>query len=83
MHACMYMLLYSGQAAIDCQWKYFVDKESQVEYYKFGVGRGEGDDSVFSFQRIGQNINKFTATGTHCIIQPFTDSARACALNVN
>lgn len=56
---------HAGQDEIECSWTDFNDTESQVEYYKFGIGRALGDDSVFYFQRIDPNVNTYTATGKY------------------
>ncbi|XP_078695732.1 uncharacterized protein LOC144924477 [Branchiostoma floridae x Branchiostoma belcheri] len=37
---------------LSCRWQGFYDTESSIQYYMFGVGTAEGDDSVFNFTRI-------------------------------
>ncbi|KAI8516764.1 hypothetical protein Bbelb_053450 [Branchiostoma belcheri] len=37
---------------LSCRWQGFYDTESNIQYYMFGVGTAEGDDSVFNFTRI-------------------------------
>eukprot|EP00058_Branchiostoma_floridae_P003025 XP_002588513.1 hypothetical protein BRAFLDRAFT_79466 [Branchiostoma floridae] len=37
---------------LSCHWHGFYDTESTIQYYMFGVGEAEGDDSIFNFTRI-------------------------------
>ncbi|XP_066275501.1 uncharacterized protein [Branchiostoma lanceolatum] len=37
---------------LSCRWHGFYDTESSIQYYMFGVGLAEGDDSIFNFTRI-------------------------------
>ena len=44
-------------------WSGFIEKESEVEFYKFGVGRVEDDDGMYAFHRVEASINSQKATG--------------------
>jgi len=55
----------TGDDKLECNWADFSDAESEVDYYKFGIGRALGDDSVFVFQRIDPNVNEYKASGKH------------------
>ncbi|KAK2165039.1 hypothetical protein NP493_1368g00012 [Ridgeia piscesae] len=37
-----------GGDSLECSWIGFIEKESEVSYYTFGVGTTEGDDSVYA-----------------------------------
>ncbi|XP_066289112.1 uncharacterized protein [Branchiostoma lanceolatum] len=37
---------------LSCRWHGFYDTESSIQYYMFGVGLAEGDDSIFNFTRV-------------------------------
>ncbi|KAI0241220.1 hypothetical protein LSAT2_032838 [Lamellibrachia satsuma] len=52
-----------GGDSLECSWSGFIEKESGVEFYKFGIGRVEGDDSMYEFHRIEASINSHKATG--------------------
>ena len=53
----------SGGDSLECSWSGFIEKESRVEFYKFGVGRVEGDDSMYEFHRVEASVNSHKATG--------------------
>ena len=59
----VYCLSLSGADSIQCSWSGFVERESDVDYYKFGVGKAEGDDSVYRFKRVEAGASSHRATG--------------------
>ncbi|XP_078697384.1 uncharacterized protein LOC144925295 [Branchiostoma floridae x Branchiostoma belcheri] len=48
---------------LSCRWQGFYDTESNIQYYMFGVGTAEGDDSVFNFTRIPSHQTHYSPTG--------------------
>ena len=40
-----------------------MELESAIDYYKFGIGKAEGDDSVYVFRSISAGVNSHRATG--------------------
>ncbi|KAI8516746.1 hypothetical protein Bbelb_053270, partial [Branchiostoma belcheri] len=48
---------------LSCHWQGFYDTESNIQYYMFGVGTAEGDDSVFNFTRIPSHQTHYSPTG--------------------
>ena len=40
-----------------------MEKESEIANYMFGVGKAEGDDSIYPFVTIGAGIRSHRATG--------------------
>ena len=57
------MVVLSGGDSLECSWSGFIEKESGVEFYKFGIGKVEGDDSMYEFHRVEANDNSHKATG--------------------
>ena len=55
--------MYTGGDYIECSWSGFVEKESEIANYMFGVGKAEGDDSIYPFVTIGAGIRSHRATG--------------------
>ncbi|KAI0215917.1 hypothetical protein LSAT2_032052 [Lamellibrachia satsuma] len=49
--------------SLECSWSGFIENESGVEFYKFGVGRVEGDDSMYEFHRVEACVNSHKAIG--------------------
>eukprot|EP00058_Branchiostoma_floridae_P000529 XP_002586017.1 hypothetical protein BRAFLDRAFT_110183 [Branchiostoma floridae] len=49
---------------LSCHWHGFYDTESTIQYYMFGVGEAEGDDSIFNFTRIPSHQTHFSPGGT-------------------
>ena len=56
-------LVNTGGDYIECNWSGFVEKESEIAKYMFGVGKAEGDDSIYPFVTIGPGIRSHRATG--------------------
>ena len=56
-------IVYPGGDYIECSWSGFVEKESEISNYMFGVGKAEGDDSIYPFATIGAGIRSHRATG--------------------
>ncbi|XP_035668230.1 uncharacterized protein LOC118410564 [Branchiostoma floridae] len=48
---------------LSCHWHGFYDTESTIQYYMFGVGEAEGDDSVFNFTHIPHYQTQYRPTG--------------------
>jgi len=42
-----------------------VEKESEIDFYKFGVGKVEGDDSVYTFHQVKAGVTSHRATGEY------------------
>ena len=40
-----------------------MEKESEIDYYKLGIGRAEGDDSVYIYRSVGAGVNSHRAMG--------------------
>ena len=59
----LYCVSRSGGDSLECSWSGFVEHESDVDYYKLGVGNAEGDDSVYIFKRVEAGANSHRATG--------------------
>ena len=49
---------------MECNWNGFIEPESQVDHYMFGIGKAEGDDDVFTFLRLDGSMTSFRAKGT-------------------
>ena len=49
--------------ALECSWSGFLEAESEIDHYMFGVGKAEGDDSVYTFSRINAGAVSYRATG--------------------
>ncbi|KAI8486030.1 hypothetical protein Bbelb_361300, partial [Branchiostoma belcheri] len=52
---------------LSCRWQGFYDTESNIQYYMFGVGTAEGDDSVFNFTRIPSHLTCYSPTETYYV----------------
>ncbi|CAH1239174.1 HEG1 [Branchiostoma lanceolatum] len=48
---------------LSCRWHGFYDTESNIQYYMFGVGLAEGDDSIFNFTRIPSHQTHYSPRG--------------------
>ena len=48
---------------LECSWSDFIEKESGIEFFQFGIGKVEGDDSDYEFHRVDANLNSHKATG--------------------
>ncbi|XP_078616233.1 uncharacterized protein LOC144884654 [Branchiostoma floridae x Branchiostoma japonicum] len=48
---------------LSCHWHGFYDTESTIQYYMFGVGEAEGDDSIFNFTRIPSHQTHYSPKG--------------------
>ena len=42
-----------------------MEKESEIDIYKFGVGKVEGDDSVYTFHRVTAGVTSHRAAGEY------------------
>ena len=40
-----------------------MEAQSEVEYYLFGVGRSEGDDSLYQLHRVNPPLTRHKAIG--------------------
>ena len=49
--------------ALECGWSGFLEEESEIDHYMFGVGKAEGDDSAYTFRRINPGAVSYRATG--------------------
>ena len=50
---------------MECKWNGFIEPESQVDHYMFGIGRAEGHDDVFTFLRLDGSMTSYRAKGTY------------------
>ncbi|XP_066289761.1 uncharacterized protein [Branchiostoma lanceolatum] len=48
---------------LSCRWHGFYDTESSIQYYMFGVGLAEGDDSIFNFTRVPSHQTHYSPRG--------------------
>ncbi len=58
-------LFFSEGDSLECRWIGFIDKESEVSYYMFGVGTTEGDDSVYAYTHIDAGTTRYRAKGKY------------------
>ena len=52
-----------GGDSLECSWSGFIEKESGIEFFQFGIGKMEGDDSVYEFHRVEASVSSHKATG--------------------